>query len=129
MKQFVLDASALLAAIRSENGAQRVASALDDACIGAVNYAEVVGGLIRYGNDNEVARAILDQLGLDVMPVNADLALAAGLMRSITDSYGLSLGDRFCLALGRQMGAVILTADRQWVQVSGALGVEVEMIR
>jgi PIN domain nuclease of toxin-antitoxin system len=121
VKQFVLDASALLAAIRSENGAQRVASALDDACIGAVNYAEVGGGLIRYGNDNEVARAILDQLGLDVMPVNADLALAAGLMRSITD--------RFCLALGRQMGAVILTADRQWVQVSGALGVEVEMIR
>src|SRR5207302_11171531 len=45
----VLDASALLALINSEPGAERVVQALPGACISAVNLSEVAGKLVDKG--------------------------------------------------------------------------------
>lgn len=42
---------------------------------------------------------------------------------------GLSLGDRFCLALARRDGLPALTADKQWHTVADAAGVAVTVIR
>lgn len=57
------------------------------------------------------------------------MAVEVGLMRPLTDRAGLSLGDRFCLALGRRLRAPVLTADRQWALIADDVGVKVELIR
>jgi PIN domain nuclease of toxin-antitoxin system len=41
----------------------------------------------------------------------------------------LSLGDRYCLALAKQEGAPVLTAERRWPDIAAAAGVTVELIR
>ena len=58
----VLDASALLAALNGEPGADRVAAALDSGVVSAVNFAEVTAGIARGGNSPEQVRAALDAL-------------------------------------------------------------------
>lgn len=125
----VLDASALLAALLREPGAPRVGAALDSAIMSAVNLAEVMAGLIRNGASEREGRAVIRALAMTVIPADEELAIDAGLMRPITDRAGLSLGDRFCLALARRVGSPALTADRSWPEVSQALGIEIELIR
>ena len=70
------------------------------------------------------------QCGL-VAVVEADRALAtiAGRLRAVTSKVGLSLGDRFCLALAQRDGLPALTADKQWRTVADAAGVTVRVIR
>jgi PIN domain nuclease of toxin-antitoxin system len=125
----VLDASAVLAALLREPGAERVGRALDAAVISAVNVAEVAAGLVRNGASEREARAVLKALALTVIPADEELAIDAGLMRPVADRAGLSLGDRFCLALARRLGSPALTTDRSWQSVAAALGAEVELIR
>jgi PIN domain nuclease of toxin-antitoxin system len=125
----VLDASALLAALLKEPGASRVGVALDAAIISAVNVAEVVAGIVRNGASEREARAVIRALAMTVVPADEELAIDAGLIRPITDRVGLSLGDRFCLALARRVGSPALTTDRSWTKISEALGIEIELIR
>lgn len=125
----VLDASAALAALLKEPGSERVADVVEAAVISSVNWAEVAAGLIRNGATAAEARAALRTAGLTVISADEDLAVEAGLLRSITDRAGLSLGDRFCLALARRLRSPALTTDRKWALVADEVGVEVELIR
>jgi ribonuclease VapC len=127
--RFVLDASALLAGLKGEPGRDRIAAVLDNAVVSAVNFAEVAGGLARSGASPELVRAVLQTLACTVVPADEHMAVEAGLMRAQTDRAGLSLGDRFCLALGRRLRAPVLTADRQWALIADDVGVKVELIR
>jgi ribonuclease VapC len=54
-------------------------------------------------------------------------AYQVGLLRPLTRHAGLSLGDRACLALAKQLGLPALTTDRIWEHV--AIGVPVQVIR
>lgn len=125
----VLDASALLAGLNGEPGAARVAAVLDSGVVSAVNFAEVAAGVARGGNNPERVRALLTALACTVMPADEEMAIDVGLMRAVTDRVGLSLADRFCLALGRRLRAPVLTADRQWALIADEAGVNVEVIR
>ena len=127
--RYVLDASALLAGLNNEKGADHVAEALDSGLVSAVNIAEVAAGLIKNGNHPDQARSAIDILGCTIIPADEETAISAGFMRGITDRAGLSLGDRFCLALARKLRAPVLTTDRQWMLVADELGVAVELIR
>jgi ribonuclease VapC len=127
--RYVLDASALLAGLNNEKGADRVAEALDSGLVSAVNIAEVAAGLIKNGNHPDQARAAIDALGCTIIAADEDMAIAAGFMRNVTDRAGLSLGDRFCLALARKMRVPALTTDRQWALVAEELGVAVKLVR
>jgi len=61
----VLDASALLALLKGEPGAERVAEALErGAYLGAVNLAEVLSELADWGEDPAEAQARMEQVGL-----------------------------------------------------------------
>jgi ribonuclease VapC len=42
---------------------------------------------------------------------------------------GLSLGDRYCLALAKREGIPALTAERRWPDIAAAPGVTVDLIR
>jgi ribonuclease VapC len=124
----VLDSSAVLAALRKEAGADIVRDLLSEARVSAVNLAEIVGVLTR-GNDADRVTEIIVEVGLNVSPADDAMAIDAGLLSSLTASAGLSLGDRFCLALARHLRLPVVTADRAWLQVADAVAVEVRLIR
>jgi ribonuclease VapC len=73
------------------------------------------------------AADVVRSLGATVLAVNADDAVRAAQMWSATRSAGLSLGDRFCLAVaaGVPNGRAV-TADRCWTTVD--VGVPVDLI-
>ncbi|MEK6602913.1 MAG: type II toxin-antitoxin system VapC family toxin [Nitrospirota bacterium] len=127
MKETVLDATALLALLQEEPGAETVAEAIPQSSISAINLAEVVGKLVDAGMPEEAVRTALAGLGIEVIPFDEDLAYRTGLLRPLTRPYGLSLGDRACLALGQRLGRPVLTADRVWASLK--VGVKVRVIR
>jgi ribonuclease VapC len=127
VSEYVLDASALLALVHREPGAERVRAVLGRAAISAINLAEVVGRLSERGAAAGEIRRGLDRLRLTVLPVDEELGYAAGFLRPSTRRLGLSLGDRICLALALRLGATALTADRVWTRL--ATGARIELLR
>lgn len=127
MSEHVLDASALLAVMFGERGAEAVLEALPGAVIGAVNLAEVVAKLQERGvPEAEIDRDIAE-LDLPVIPFDEVQAMAAGKLRARTRSHGLSLGDRACLALAATRRVPAITTDRGWAELD--IGVEVVVAR
>ncbi len=123
----MLDASALLALLHSEPGAEIVEEAVEGAAISTVNWAEVYQRWLARGVDVTDLRADLEALGLEIVPFIVEDAEQAAELWSLTRRHGLSHGDRACLGLARRLGVRALTADRAWLDVSS--GVEVQAIR
>ena len=117
MTDVVLDASAVLAMLREEPGGDVVAEHIGRAAISAVNLQEVAKEMLREGASVETARAVLDELGLDVRPHDVEAAYTAAALYEQTKQYGRGLGDRSCMALGLQLGVPVLTTDREWQNV------------
>ena len=124
---FVLDASALLALLQREPGAERVQALLPQSVMSSVNLTEVVSRLVARGAPEAEVRAILSAIQPPVLAYEEDLAIDAGVMHASTRSRGLSLGDRACLALARRLAATALTTDRAWREVD--VGAAVEVVR
>lgn len=127
MTDYVLDASAVLAVIQEEPGAERIEAHLDTGCISAVNLAEIVGKLHDRGlGDNEIDELIA-LLDLDTRILDREGAVFMGKLRQSTKVAGLSLGDRACLALAHSLGATAITMDRAWKDLE--IGVAIEVAR
>jgi ribonuclease VapC len=109
----VLDASAILAFVQGEGGADTVEQALvSGACCSAVNWSEVAQKVLAAGRDWDLVRALLVAHRIRVEPVELDDAeWAAHLWQRGED---LSLADRLCLALGERLDREVLTADAAW---------------
>lgn len=127
MSEVVLDASAVLALLNQEPGAEQVAQRLNQAAISTVNVSEVVAKMADAGIPEEAIHQILDNLNLEIVPFTSAQAFQAGLLRPLTRALGLSLGDRACLALGLQLQQLVMTTDRQWQNLN--LGLDVQVIR
>ncbi len=108
----VLDASALLAFVQGEPGAEVVEAEIEDAVIGAANWSEVVQKVLSRGGDLAILKALLQSYRVQIVPVSQEDAEEAALIWS--PSGGLSLGDRLCMALADRLQQPILTADRVW---------------
>jgi len=125
--EIVFDASAALTILKREEGAERAKAALDRAIICTVNVAEVQSKLIDAGLDRQSAWASIAILGCRTIPFDESLAFQAGSLVAVTRPYGLSLGDRACLALALARKAPVYTTDRAWTQLG--LDLKVEVIR
>lgn len=109
----VLDASAILAFVQNEPGADIVEEALVlGARCGAANWSEVAQKVQGAGREWGLVRALLVSYDLAVEPVSSDDAESAA--RRWRLGGGLSLADRLCLALGDRVDEQVLTADRSW---------------
>ena len=131
--QPTLDASALLALLQNERGAEVVEDAIaDGATISTLNLAEALSTMARKGADPAAALATMTERGviggaITVEPFTLADAVEAARLRPLTAKAGLSLGDRSCLALARRLGTPALTADQPWRDID--LPVEVRSIR
>ena len=129
MSSYVLDASAVLAYIHSEPGADVVWAVVDgpdESLLSTVNLAEVVSRLADLNFSTDLIDSSIAKLDLVIIDFDEAQARASGLLRHETRAFGLSLADRACLALAQHIGETALTADRAWSRVPG---VQVEVFR
>lgn len=119
MSRVVLDASALLALLNQEQGAERVAPLLADAAISTVNLAEVTTRLALAGMPEAAIQETLALLPMELISFDSDQAIEVGLLAPATRASGLSLGDRACLILARILEATAVTADQAWANIEG----------
>ncbi len=127
MASIVFDASVILAHLNGEPGADRAAAHLGDAIMCAVNLSEIIAKLVERGAGLSLIRPALSRYGLEIAPFDEDLAERAGALRASTKAFGLSLGDRACLALAERSRLPVLTADRMWKDLG--LHIDVQILR
>ncbi len=126
----VLDASALLAYLNDEAGADVVEEALlRGSAISAVNLAEVLSKLAEVGEDPQDVTENLRGRGLlggnlVVSPLGEEDAVVIARLHRGTRAHGLSLGDRACLGLALRLKVPALTADRAWLRLKVAAKIE-----
>jgi ribonuclease VapC len=123
----VLDASALIAFIRREPGANKVAMVLPVACISAVNLAETLGKMVEHGKPLEETAYQIERLRLSVIPFDEQQARIAASFWKSTRDVGMSLGDRACLALALNLALPALTTEETWLKCDA--GVKIVKIR
>ena len=128
MNRVVLDASALLAILNQEPGAESLTpELLSGAVISTVNLAEVHGKLVGRGlRPDDAWEAALAPIR-EAVRFSADQARLVGDLVAQTHPLGMSLGDRACLALGLALKAPIYTAYKSWKKWK--LGAHIHIIR
>ncbi len=128
MNRIVLDASAILAVLNREPGADKLTpQVLSSATSSTVNLAEVQSKLVARGlSPDDAWEATLSPIR-EAMAFTAEHAKTAGSLIAHTRALGLSLGDRACLALGLALRSPIYTADKSWKNLK--VGVRIYIIR
>ncbi len=124
----VLDASALMALVNNESGAEMVEAYLAKACMSTLNFTEVLSKMVERGVAAIEAKRALDHFNLELIPFEQSQILGVSLLRLETKQYGLSLGDRVCLNLGKMLKLPVLTSDQAWQKIADP-GISVLLIR
>lgn len=127
---YVLDSYAVLAFLRDEPGGPKVRERLQAAVQGRIrlylcliNYGEVLYLVERRWGEPELRRvmAILDELPIQVVPVDRPLTLAAAHIKA---HYRLSYADAFAAALAQTLDAAVVTGDPEFKSVEGSVRIE-----
>ncbi len=127
--EVVVDASAVLAWVFDEDGADSVEHVLSHAGISAVNFAEVlhIGSARQYPPD--LLEADLAAFGLRVLPFTGSEARRTLEVKAAEDRVHvrLSLADRACLATGLSLGRPVVASDLAWESLG--LAVDIRQFR
>jgi len=123
----VLDASVVLAGTFNEPGAEVLLAMDRDTAISVVNLGEVVTKLTERAFADDEINALIQPFREISRALTETQAFQAGLWRRETRKFGLSMGDRCCLALAKELGAEVYTTERVWAQLD--LGVKVRVVR
>ncbi len=110
----VLDASALLALIQNEKGADVIKPLLKRAIMSTINIAEVLTALQRIEIQPKDAIVSIGDVIQSIMPFDVEQAQRVAELQPYVRHKGLSLGGRACIALGQKLQAPIYTADKIW---------------
>jgi PIN domain nuclease of toxin-antitoxin system len=128
VSEFVLDSSILLAIFNHEPGWEAAEELVTPGCLmSSINLSEVVAKLRERGVSESDVEVELGGIDVDVVPFSEAQAMDAGFLRPMTKANGLSLGDRACIALARQVRLPALTTDRRWRGLE--LGIEIRLVR
>jgi len=124
MNRIVLDASAILAVINAEPGAEKLTpQLLSRAVASTVNLAEVQAKLVSRGWTSEQAWEDATSPIREAVPFDEQQARIAGDLVAQTRHLGLSLGDRACLALGTALKLPVHTAERTWKKLNVTIAI------
>jgi ribonuclease VapC len=118
MARAVLDASAVMALLLDEPGADLVAGYAGDALISTINLQEVIKSLLNQNNPEKAVQLMLDQFDIEPRAHTVEDAWAAARLYAHTKSKGCGVGDRSCMALAIAEGLPAITADRVWAELS-----------
>ncbi len=113
MTSVVLDASALLAVMNHEPGADIVRVSIVGSLMSAVNYSEVMKKTIERSIAVSSLHALIETASIEIVTFDRALAEASAELYPETKAHGMSLADRACLALGIQRKLMVLTAERK----------------
>jgi PIN domain nuclease of toxin-antitoxin system len=127
MADVVVDASAIIAIINGESGAQKATEGARGARMSALNYCEIAGWLAERGSTATDVEGVIAPFDLTVEDFNRSRALTAGLLTAKTKGRNISLADRACIALAIELGLPAMTGDRVWRDLG--LGVDIVLIR
>lgn len=128
INKIIFDSSALITLFAKEPGYETVRQNLRHAIISSVNIAEVYKYCIEVQNLTEVdCRNLIKLSGIKIIDFCEEQALISAKIIKQTKPYGLSLGDRGCIALAMFKNGPILTRDKIWQKVN--LDVEFIMAR
>ena len=111
----------------NEPGGEIVVPVLPGALLSTVNLAEVHTRMLDRGARPDHAWSRTQSLQCEICFFTDEQARIAAELRAITRAFGLSLGDRACLALAIDRKATVYTTDRAWKNLG--LGVRVKVIR
>ncbi|MBS0206926.1 MAG: type II toxin-antitoxin system VapC family toxin [Planctomycetes bacterium] len=123
----VLDASAVLAFLKSEPGAEVVVEHLRRACISTVNLLEVLEKSLHPERRVEKVVRLLRGWQVEFVPFDEHHVNAAISIKEQVGKANVSLGDRACLGLASYRGLPVVTADQLWAKLR--LNVEIILIR
>lgn len=129
-QDYILDASAVLAVLFAEEGADRVIELADLSFITGVTVAEVITKLRQKGVQDP--EAVLAALQIEVDEVfSVKQAEACGKLHAETRGKkgGLSLADCICMAMAEWNGATAVTAEKEWPAAVMGRNIKVLVIR
>jgi PIN domain nuclease of toxin-antitoxin system len=117
---WVFDASTVICLVKEESGGERALEMLEEGVyVSAINLAELFSWAGLHSElETQDVLDLIEELEIKVVDFGWSLAAASGELVPQTRKYGLSLGDRACLALGKQLGLSVVTCDKVWSQVS-----------
>lgn len=127
MSKAVLDASAVLAVLRNERGAENVIPHLRGSLISSINYAEVLCILREGGGDPEMGELAINGLQIERVAFDSEHAQLVASIYTRTLGTTIGLADRACLSLGLKHGLPVITSDSDWRKVD--IGVDVQLFR
>jgi ribonuclease VapC len=122
MSEYILDSSAVVALLREERTDIDLRTIVPSGLIGLVNYSEVIDRFAREGHAREWIEDVLAPLELAILVPDVALATEAAMLRPHTRPFGLSLGDRFCLALSLALNLPLVTTDLKLALAAEAMG-------
>ncbi|MGB3917479.1 MAG: type II toxin-antitoxin system VapC family toxin [Thiothrix litoralis] len=123
----ILDASALLALLQGEPGADKVQAVLHQATINTVNWSEVIQKLSVHDPDAADIRPEMELTGLKIMPFTVEQAEICASLWVKSKPFGLSLADRACIAMGIDRKMPVMTTDKIWQEME--LPINIHVIR
>jgi len=128
MNEVVFDASTMLASLNHERGEEKITpDLLARSVASTVNLAEVQSKLVKRGGDPDEAWEDALSAVAAVEPYTGEQAKIAGSLITTTERYGLSLGDRSCLALAIALNAPVYTTEQVWKNLK--VGIPIHVIR
>lgn len=116
--KYVMDASALLAVANNENHIVELPKLFNYSLITTFNLAEAANKIIiKYDADEELTWNYLGNFIQNHYPLDDNLSYEVIMLTKLSKPLGLSLGDRYCIALGKLLNLPIYTADKVWKQL------------
>lgn len=122
----VIDASAVLAILFRERGADVATASARGARLSTVNLIEVLEKIAQRTGTCDAVVPALAGLEIEIVPFDHHQArLAADLKPRVGKND--SLADRACLSLALACGLPVVSADRAWASLN--IGVDIRLIR